>query len=307
MIRTLKELQGILDNTALKDCRSAKVPVLDTGEVALALQIHSSILESAWRVARTLLPATGRWPLVTTTWSGKSGTLEQLLEQGDLFSRFYFEEAPNAGDVSPRALIAASAQVDIKQFLLQLRADNEAEEVIDDLLEAELFLTREACQRVPTMREIKQARMDGGPIHTRYQLDRWLLEWEMAQGCAQDPAQGRQDWYQPDTAILLFLPTASSWESLAYLSFYGAYAGAEKYIALGKSWEQRFGAELVTHYGTMLQCRVTRPPQDLRTAWALSMEHDLFAPCTMALPGIALRQYAAGLVNHPRWFLHERP
>ena len=307
MIRTLKELQGIFGNTALKECQSAKVPVLDSGEIALALEIPPQAIEGAWRIARSQLSTTGRWPVVTTLWSGRKGTLEQRLEQEDLFSRFAFEATPNVADVSPRALIAASQQVDVRQFLLQMRANSESEEVIEDLLEPEVEATRAACPKAPTLRDIKQARIDGGPIRTRYQLDRWLLEWELSHHCPTDPALGRQAWYHPDNAILLFLPTHSSWESLAYLSYFGAHAGAEKYIALGKSWEQRFGAELLAHYGTMLQCLVRRPPQDLRIAWALSMEHDLFAPSTLALPGISLRQHAAGLVNSSHWFLHERP
>lgn len=307
MIQTLKELQKILADTALKDCAMAKLPILDTGEIALALEINAKVIESSWKIARAQLPATGRWPLVTTGWSGKQGTLEERIADEDPFSRFYFEEAPNTGDVRPRALIAASQKVDVAKFLKDLRAENEAEDDLADLLTVERESTQLACGKTPSTTELEQARINGDPIRTRSQLDRWLLEWELMQGCQVDPSLGRQEWFQPDQAILLFLPTVSSWEALAYLSFYGAYQGAEKYIALGKTWEQRFGTQLVAHYGTMLQCLVARPPPDARSAWTLALEHDLVAPCTLALPGIALRHYAAGLAKSERWFLHERP
>lgn len=54
---------------------------------------------------------------------------------------------------------------------------------------------------------------------------------------------------------------------MAYLRWYGTSDyGAEHYIALGRSWERRFGAELVAHYGTMLQRLVSRPPETIQDA-----------------------------------------
>jgi hypothetical protein len=83
--------------------------------------------------------------------------------------------------------------------------------------------------------------------------------------------------------------------------------GAEHYVALGRQWETRHGARLVAHYGTMIQCLVERPPASPIEAWSLACEHDLAAPCTLALPGIPLRDYARALAGWDRWFLHERP
>ncbi|WP_291467436.1 DUF4253 domain-containing protein [Acidovorax sp.] len=74
-----------------------------------------------------------------------------------------------------------------------------------------------------------------------------------------------------------------------------------------RGWRELHGAELWAHYGTMLEFAVGRPPRDFDTALALAREHDLAAPCTLALPGIALRHHALGLVGHGTWFLHERP
>jgi hypothetical protein len=105
----------------------------------------------------------------------------------------------------------------------------------------------------------------------------------------------------------LFLPCSNGWDALAYIHWYGSYDGSENYIALGRSWEERFGAELVAHHGTMLQCLVSRPPQTIEEAWPLACEHDLVAECTLALSGISLRDYTRALVGWDRWFLHERP
>ena len=78
-------------------------------------------------------------------------------------------------------------------------------------------------------------------------------------------------------------------------------------IALLRSWRERFGAELVAHWGNMLQLVVEHPPTDADTAWELAWEQTLVAPCTIWLPGTPLREYARSLIGANRWFLHERP
>jgi hypothetical protein len=52
------------------------------------------------------------------------------------------------------------------------------------------------------------------------------------------------------------------WQVAAYVSFFGAEVpgGAERLIAVLRSWHERYGAELVAHYGTMLEFVVRRPP-----------------------------------------------
>ncbi len=52
---------------------------------------------------------------------------------------------------------------------------------------------------------------------------------------------------------------------------------------------------------------VSRPPVDLDTALALAYEHGRISPCTLMLPRIPLRHYAAGLIGHRTWLLDERP
>jgi hypothetical protein len=117
------------------------------------------------------------------------------------------------------------------------------------------------------------------------------------------------DWYLPDNCTLLDLPITHSEHAVAYVSFYGAEGkgGHERLIAILRSWRERFGAELVANWGTMLQFAVARPPQTLDEAFVLAIEHDLVAPCTLALPGETVRDHARFLWRRPTWFLHERP
>jgi hypothetical protein len=81
-------------------------------------------------------------------------------------------------------------------------------------------------------------------------------------------AGGYLKWFEPDNCSLLLLPTASSEEVLAYVSFYGGEGpgGHERLIALLRSWRERYGAEMVACWGTMLQLQVNAPPQTLEDA-----------------------------------------
>lgn len=177
----------------------------------------------------------------------------------------------------PQGLIRKSRQVDVDAFIEALAESRSEYETPSETLDYEMEATRYACGREPAREAIAQ-----NTFKTTYDLDRWLLDWELAIGGVNEPKNARFDWFEPDNAFLLLLPTASSWET-------------------------RFGAELIAHYGTMLQCLVARPPRDAQDAWEVAREHDLAAECTLALPGTAVRHYAQGLVGHNRWFLHERP
>lgn len=119
------------------------------------------------------------------------------------------------------------------------------------------------------------------------------------------------DWYVPtqeQATALVLLPTPRAWESLAYQAWYPMEGiPAVQLLALLRSWEHRFGAELVANWGTMLQLVVARPPQTLDEATALAFEHLAVAPCTTVLPGSHTAAYARALVGRGTWFLHERP
>lgn len=303
MIHSQDELRQLLRGTPLETSQIVELSVLDTGELAFALEITVNDLEQSWLTARRVVEQTGRWPVISTCWRSAGGSFAAMVQAENLFSRFYFEEAPTAAAVSPRAIIEKSRTIDVPAFIQTLAQDRQRDDNLAASIDYELEQTQELCEHAPSRDEI-----DGNLIQTTSQLDRWLLDWELAHGHLQTPEAGRFDWFQPNQAVLLLLPTASSWETLAYLHWYGTSDhGAEYYIALGKSWEERFGAELVAHYGTMLQCFVSRPPSEPYSAWELAREHDLAAPCTLDLSGISVRHYGRGLVDQDRWFLHERP
>jgi len=304
MIASTRDLSRVLAGSPLEGREIVEVPVLDTGEVAYAIEISSAEVESAWRVARGLLPRTQRWPVATTFWTAVDGSAwtDWALE-ADFFSRFYYEEAPNPVDVSPRALCALANTINPPEFLALKAARRDEASYFEEMMPHELEETKTRCGSAPTRSELEAAH-----VYTERDLQRFLLDWEDSHGASINPEDFRQQWFEQDPSALLFLPTYNGWDTLAYMHWYGTSDhGAENYIALGQSWQKKFGAELVAHYGTMLQCLVSRPPTAQQDAWELASEHDLAGPCTLASPCIRLRDYARALVGWDRWFLHERP
>jgi hypothetical protein len=65
-IDSVSALVSALAGTPLDDRPVIDLPILDTGECAYAIEIAGTEVESAWRVARSLVGETGRWPLVVT-------------------------------------------------------------------------------------------------------------------------------------------------------------------------------------------------------------------------------------------------
>lgn len=276
-----------------------------SGEVAWAAQVPVSEREALWLAARALGErGSGRWPVVTTLWSGAAEAPGPEALADDLFMRFPYEQGAARDDVSPRSFIATARGIGADELLAELAESvyplDEKDQL--DLWRGELAaagVAEEACAGF----DAAWAECAGD----RLRFEHWLAALEKAQG-ASDPERGRQERFDPDNAWLVLLPTPHSEEALAYLHWYGMERGrADGFIALLRRWREQHGAELWAHYGTMLEFTVRQPPQDFDSALVLAREHDLAAPCTLALPGIALRHHALGLVGHGTWFLHERP
>lgn len=307
MIDSAAEISALFAGSLLAGRQVLELPILKTDERAFVLPIEPGEMEAAWRVARGQLPRSGRWPVaVLLTGDGKDWASK--VRKSDLFSRFEYENEDNPGKIAPQAIIAAAAGVKLDVFLRR-RARELAEEMeLEEFIETECAATHERCGSAPSPEELDAARLDGKALKTVHDLDRWLLDWEQARGIRSEPDPGYQTWFQASPMALLLLPTGDGWNALAYMHWYAAETcGSKQLLALGRSWSERYGAELVAHFGTMLQCLATRPPQTLAEAWVLAREHDLVASSTLSLPGVPVRDHARYLLKHERWFLHERP
>ncbi len=308
MIDSLDSLRSLMTGSPLEGREVLRLEVPGSDQTVLAIQIKADEVESAWQLAQTWLPQTGRWPVVSQCWANQPEPVSwaERVQQENFFARF--EYSPDLQD--PLAIIAAADQVDLEAFLAERSQDEFWFENLEDSIEQELDATARECGSAPSREQLMAALGEDPAELTRWRVDRWLLDWEQAQGCQIKRLQAHLQWFEPassDPVALMLTPTTRSWEVLAYLSWYPAYHQAEKYIALGRRWRAEFGSEIVTHYGTMLQCYVTRPPQTSEAAWRLAQEQVLVAEYTIWASGTSLRHHALALLGYDRWFLHDRP
>ena len=292
-------LTQLLADTALagREVHSFELP--RCGEIVHAVRLNPDRVLAEWAIARALLDQTGRWPAAVTSWAPAVDVLTArtfLMDQSD--------DRPAPAVISQQAARLTGAEA-----LAAIRAEQWAEPLTEDMVDWHLSVTQARCGASPDV----AAAMSSGA--TERELDRWLFDWEEERLPTVRPEHASDDdWFLPsaeEDCCLLFLPRPVTAEALAYLEFYAeegvAGASAERLVAVLASWQQRFGAELVAHWGTMLQFTVARPPNTLEQAWDLAGELDLIAPCTNALPGIVLRDSARTLWRRETWFLHERP
>ena len=135
---------------------------------------------------------------------------------------------------------------------------------------------------------------------------------EVAPGEVDRAVAVMNEWLEPmrtQPTAMVFLPTARTVATVAYEPWYAEDSGmpAAALVALLARWNAEYVAEVMAHWGTMLQLRVERPPTDIDRARALAREQLLVAPCTTLLPGTHPEAHARALLQAKTWFLHERP
>ncbi|MEX2621775.1 MAG: DUF4253 domain-containing protein, partial [Egibacteraceae bacterium] len=124
------------------------------------------------------------------------------------------------------------------------------------------------------------------------------------------PGDGRYlEWFVPDDATILLLPTTEPWAAGAFEGgFQWGHPHTDLRTAVLRRWDLRHGAEPAANWGTMLQLVVGRPPSTIEAAWAIAREVALLWPDTAGgLNGISTRTHARDLIDRDRWFLHYRP
>lgn len=314
----IQAIASLLTGTVLESAQIIPLEIPETQAVAFAIEVNLTNYGDAWSFMRSHIDQTKRWPVVVTCWSNEPGNWQQSVVNDLLFSRFYFEEEVSQidSDSSPDSFIVRAETVDREKFLAEALAKEQTINPVNSLLEILPYSLEETQQRfgiAPAKAEIESL-IQNQQIRSRIELERWLFNWELTHVKSDQRLQPFDtrylDWYAPlDQAMaLLLLPTLNSWDALAYLHWYaGCSAGSDTAIAFLKHWHQRYQAELVCHYGTMLQLQIGKRPTTPDEAFQLAWEQEALAECTTILPGVSLRDHARALLQVDRWFLHERP
>lgn len=319
-IETSAELYDLLSKTELSKSKIAKLEIPESTQSAFAIEVAQPQMLSCWRLLRSLIDKTNMYPLLTdTTWSSATRNWQEDMNEQNYFIRSeYLYEQKNGfiESVAPESIANAAKSLDGEAIINKRIKKYDREDNIE-WWESKLYLqdleaTKQDYGVTPSSREVETA-LNSEAIITDVDFESWLFAWEL-ENVPQEkilvlPDLYYQEWYDvssSNTIPLLLLPTPNSWEALAYIDFFGSQNSTED-IAILKYWHDRYDAELVAHYGTMLQFFVNNKPQTPIEAYELAAQHYEFAPCTLILPGVAIREHAKALLNIDRWFLHERP
>jgi hypothetical protein len=304
MLNTVESISKLLEGSFLADQELHQLEIDESDQIAFLINVESAKALEAWQLMRSLLGQTKRYPIISYGWASD-----------DFFSRFYYKYEDfdtKIYDTSPESIISQVPMIDLEKFLEIRKIKNS--EYLEDENSLSLQETLGQFGDCPNESYIREL-IDNDSICSIFDLEKWLFSWEL-QNFQYDGAIDPLDdsytdcWFDPGSPKLplLLLPIDNSWDSLAYLHWYGACsAGSALAIGFLKKWYQQYNAELVCHYGTILQFYVGNPPTNPEAAFELAWEHVALAECTTLLPGISLRNHARSLLNAKRWFLHERP
>jgi len=312
MIESIDELRALLADSEWQAAACVRLQMPGHAQSALAVEVAPYDAVSAWRYLRERIAATGRWPVVTAAWTGH-GAWARNMTEADFFCRFEYGHARpgKPKDQSAQAILARSRDVDIDGFLQD--CDGYWEARIDEFIEFQLEAMVHRRGNAPDRADAERAAATVAAPKCRA-VERFLLDWEIAQSGLPEVLDEADltylEWFEPrgQPMALLLMPFTRGSELLAHMHWFGAGSiSSETAIAFLRRWEDRYGAELVAHFGTMLQMTVARKPADIDEAFELAWEHERVAPCTTALPGVSVREHAKALLKTDRWFLHERP
>ena len=313
MINHISQLKELISGSALESFELAELPIPETEHQVLAIKVNHDYALWAWQVMKAKIGDTGRWPVLIACWGNRTSSWHEQLHQEDLFDRFPFQyelDRKNRENLSPEIIISGAEKIDLEASLDQLSLD--AEEDLKDYLADTISETQEQFGETPELSLLNQL-IESGELNSEVDLERWLFNWEIEHFGEKATASIDNSyihWFDPvhEPMALLLMPTMNSWEIPAYISWYGAEScSSELVVALLKHWHQKYGAELLAHYGTMLQLVTQTLPNSPEEAFTLAWKQQVIAPCTTCLPGVSLRNHAREMLHSHEWFLHERP
>jgi hypothetical protein len=251
------------------------------GGALVVSDVGPSEILPAWQVARAAVPRTGRWPVFT-------GAGDRL------------DEPESWTDVAD--LDRAARTVDPWSVLRRNVWDDDpldrsgVEHYVTECVGADRLPQAAAQVPVPTLAE----------------LDRWVYDTVLADPDLADRVRhmfqyliGTGNWFTPKRVQLVLLPTPHPWLAPAWTSYHGALTAElmQACAAAMYQWHQRWDAELVACWGTMLQFTVERQPDLGEPAWELAGQ-------LMAL-GESLQEerwmLAMAVTESDAWFLHDKP
>lgn len=303
----LATFKTLAKGTSLIGLPMLEVPIPQSDDTLLALNLKNKDLFSNWQAARQLLSQTNRYPVIVSDWQLRMHDLDAWAEflDRDIYGSEDFEG--HRSGISHHDIIEGAKQLDLD--LNSLLPDNgyiipEDEQEIIEYFECDFALDRETIIQLLQTIDLNQS-------DASLQLLQRAFALQVAKYGEPEPEMNIFEWFiasKDEPTFLLLLPTVNAWEVPAFINWYGAeMIGSEAVIAQLKQWYEKYQAEIVMSYGTLLNFVVGKPPATTEEAMELAYSHSLLAPCTIVLPGTPINEYAMGLMQTTKWCLHERP
>jgi hypothetical protein len=294
------DLRRAVAGSLLEDLAFERFDVLDTGLYSFEADV-SGDRYAYWRAARTLVGVTGRWPVLT--WEGAPNAFyRDQYSHGDL------------AEASPSAIIAQGAATTLHHAIEQTLAWRTPPASPppwwvaewDRLVGLELDQTRwRIGDATPTREEVARvvAEPDAAAL-TRYLFE---VEERVRPTTAREPEPEYQPW-QDDDDVLMLLPTTDGFNTPAFIDYnicsrgWPAGDGHAALIAALRTWQAQYGAELMVAGGSWLHLAVERPPTNIKSAFVLATQLQLFG----IADGPGVRSYARDLIGRTDGYLQER-
>ena len=242
-------------------------------------------LLQAWRAARSAVPATGRSPvLITTDFADIEDEVSEGVDRAHLDDLDVTARTTDPW-VPPRRVLEDDDPLATEEDL----PDHYLYGFPADLIEA---VTADLSMPVPEQ-----------------VLQRWIYDRLLAEPALAEPVRpsidrliGTIGWFVPESVQLVLLPTEQPWLAPYWLPYYGS-SDATWLSAVERYWHDRWGAEVVASWGTMLQFVVSRRPEPGDQAW------ELAGQLKRAGGSLQMTRWmlALALPHTETWFLHDRP
>jgi hypothetical protein len=107
----------------------------------------------------------------------------------------------------------------------------------------------------------------------------------------------------PKVAVAL-IPTVVSWQVFAFIKFgnWNACPTPAAHIAIAKKWYRQYGAEVVGISNDVVEMRVTKPPLDRDTAFALAQKQYIYCEDIVSQGTGTLMKLASALLDSNIWY-----
>jgi hypothetical protein len=211
----LQDIRELLKGTFLEDAMMMELEIPRTTDIAIAIAVNSENAIEAWKLLKSHIDQTQRYPVLTTNSRSILGTWEEKIVGQDFFRRSNFDDEFE-DELSPEEIISEAefyTQDDLEEFL-NLRAE-ELSYKLEEQIYSKLEYTKARFGIAPLEAEIKSV-----DIRTIVDLDHYLLKWELKHNLQPELDLSYLNCLEYRKGVLILLPNPHSWNVLAYLDWW---------------------------------------------------------------------------------------